>query len=541
MAQMDRLVELFVQSARYGVDGEPSTLSAKPVDGGHLDEEGIEHGVEAIMKMLSSDDGLRMGANPAATFMCLAMALEEKPLLQLGAVKCYEKALQIFDKMRERLGEETGGSWERATLLQQLGAVCLKQNLPKEAACWLHECGAECATAEGHPREAVLFQGAFNTSQTRLDFVGQVEKLNVKAYNDLGNTQRARQHYEELQRLSRMQSGDAVERAMANDASQAPKAQAEKDTSVAANAKLDPKALWAAIPTEERSLSEYRFIDEGATVSLHLDLNDHLGIGAEASNAVISLAQFRVNCESECLNVCLRLQRENGNVCQFQLLLQPLAHEVIPEDTVPRLKGKDGKRRLEVKMFKRDKKQSWSHDLVRKQEPKVKGNARASATQAKADEAPLDSMLNPMSAEQLAKLPRPFCGSGDNRPSSWQEGPTLLHTADAKLSPPRSVKAATSASSAAEPIEYPAWVSHVDERRPATGGLEFDVHLGPDAGDSVGMADLELEGDEVLGLRLQLRGALGSPLKLSTPPGTDYDALQARWRRKTRVLELRLP
>merc|ERR1719199_2345698 len=116
---MDKLVELFLQSARYGLTGEPSSLSNVPVDGGHLDAEGIEHGIAAIEKMLSSEDGLRMGAHPPATFVCLAMALEEKPLLQAGAVRCYEKALDLFDKIRARMRHQ-GGSWERAVILQQL-------------------------------------------------------------------------------------------------------------------------------------------------------------------------------------------------------------------------------------------------------------------------------------------------------------------------------------------------------------------------------------------------------------------------------------
>merc|ERR1711939_1012983 len=106
-------------------------------------------------------------------------------------------------------------------------------------------------------------------------------------------------------------------------------------------------------------------MDEGPTVSLHLDLNDHLGIGEEASSAVDSLSQFRVMCENDQVDIRVRLQRENGSICQFQLFLKPLAHEIIPEDTVPRLKGREGKRRLEVKLFKRDKQTGWSGDLVK--------------------------------------------------------------------------------------------------------------------------------------------------------------------------------
>lgn len=573
MGHMERLVEMFVQSARYGDGAEPSTLSPVPQDGGHLDAEGIEHGIAAIWKMLTSEDGIRMGTDPSATFVCLAMALEEKPLLQAGAARCYEKALELMEAKRKRL-RITEGSWEKAVVLQQLGTVCLRQGQPEVGAKWLEESLVECSEVEGHPREAVLFGGAFNTKQTRLDFIGTVEKFTAKAYHDMGDNVRAQQHYEEVQRLSRMQSCDAVERTEAQNEAKA--SQSSVGTSKPSNEAPPnaPKALWAATQVEEKRLSEYRFVDEGPTVLLVLDLNDHLGIGVEASNAVDSLAQFKVNCQDQSVDVRVRLMRENGKVCQFQLLLDPLVHEVIPEDTVPKLKGRDGKRRLEVKLFKRDKKIEWRMGDIVKQH--IKPKPSAADAKAKPKSQAQGTMLNPLSADEIAKLPRPGGANTDNRPSSWQgpsrEAPVLLHKQE--LPPPKStdnrpssavkqepakkkapeeeslapskIQAASTTTSANEtpqapkPTTLPPWVERVEERSLPSGGLELDVHLGSEAGEGVGMADLELEGDDVAGLRICLHGN-SSPLVLSIQQGTDTTALRAKWRRKTRVLELRLP
>jgi len=36
------------------------------------------------------------------------------------------------------------------------------------------------------------------------------------------------------------------------------------------------------------------------------------------------------------------------------------------------------------------------------------------------------TQLNPLTPEELARLPRPSGAGGDNRPSGWQSGPILL-------------------------------------------------------------------------------------------------------------------
>jgi hypothetical protein len=99
----DRLVELFVQSALADSDG----VRAGEVS---LDQKAIKHGIDTVEKMLSSEDAMRMGGSLTATFVCLAMALEEKPKLGAASLSCYEKALQHLPP--------NGGNWERAVVLQ---------------------------------------------------------------------------------------------------------------------------------------------------------------------------------------------------------------------------------------------------------------------------------------------------------------------------------------------------------------------------------------------------------------------------------------
>jgi len=181
---MDRLVELFIQSARYGESGDPTQMLEKPQDGGQLDAEGIENGIAAIEKMLKSEDGMRLGLAADATFVCLAMALEEKPLLQAGAARCYEKSLELTDHRRKLLREK-GGSWERAVVLQQLGTVCMRQGRAKDGARWLEDSLVESDKCEGHPREASLYGGCFNTKQTRLEFIATTHKFAAKACHDI--------------------------------------------------------------------------------------------------------------------------------------------------------------------------------------------------------------------------------------------------------------------------------------------------------------------------------------------------------------------
>jgi hypothetical protein len=340
-----------------------------------------------------------------------------------------------------------------------------------------------------------------------------------------------------------------VERAVANGEGVAQSRKTDCSPIDESNAKgLTPKQLWATHPDEERRFSEYRFADEGSIVSLILDLNDHLGIGTEASTAVDALQQFKVNCEADSVDIRVRLQRQDGKIWQFQLFLQPLVWEIIPEDTVPRLKGREGKRRLEVKLFKLDKQQKWLGDLVKSS---TKPKPGADAEKSKTREPQKGSQWNPLSADELANLPRPSGSNADNRPSSWQPGPVLLSREESKKpSVPKEEPKNRVGTPPVEKIEaksdekrflaLPQWVAHVEERQPVDGDVEFHVRLSEAVGETV-MEDLELEGDVQGGLRICLRSFPNSPLEIAAPPEADAGNVRARWRRKTRTLELRLP
>lgn len=399
---MDRLVELFLRSARP--DGDTGGQH------GALDDDDIERGVAAVEKMVTSPDAASMAAAPAATFVCLAMALEEKPKLGLGSIRCYERALGFMGN--RGAGE---GSWERLVVLQQLGAVCLRSRRLEDAERWLAECAGGCSKATGHPRDERLFGGNFSTQQTRLEFTSQVEKLRAATYHHLGDTARSQEHLRESERLETCGAGDAVGRSVPRGAGPAPAAGGADE------AARSLAELWAVPAPEERRITEYSFADEGSTVLLMVELNEHLGIGEAASALISSLRQFRVHCTKDSVDASLRL-RLGDKVWQFQLLLQPLAREIVPEDTVPRLKGRESKRRLEIKLFKRDKQQRWSGDLVADG-----GRGKAIETKAQEPEQPQKgSLLNPLTAEELARLPRPGGDSGSNRPSGWARGAGAL-------------------------------------------------------------------------------------------------------------------
>jgi len=310
-------------------------------------------------------------------------------------LRCYEKAV-------EHLG--SCGGWERCVILQQLGAACIQQGRFEESQRWLDDCAAECARAKGHPKDAVLLNGCISTQQTRMEFCATIEQLRAQSRYKLGDEEQAMWHIAEAKRMEAATTGDAVQRIDTE--------QASRSAGISATAKTDEvRELWAATPKEQRRVKQYHFSDEGPTVLLVLDLNEHLGIGAEASAHVQSLQQFRVECESHTVNVQLRLRHRDRNILGFSLRLHPLVHEIVPEDTVPKLRGKDSKRRLEVKLFKRDKNQEWYGDLVKSSAPTLRSKTATSDSQG--------TLLNPLTAEELAKLPTPSGNGGENRPSFW--------------------------------------------------------------------------------------------------------------------------
>jgi len=594
---MDKLVQYFLQSAR------PDGGDRCSAGGAPLEPEATERGVAAVEAMLMSQDAAAMVGSPAATLVCLAMALEEKPNLQEASVRCYERALAHLPAGRGAGAgsghRQQGSGWERCVVLQQLGAVCVRHGRLADAEPHLKACAEECAFAKGHPRDAVLFSGGFTTQQTRHDFAAMVAKLRAKLYLDMGDQDRSKECYQEVQRLAAAVSGDAVERS-AGVAVGVGKASVVKAADAEATAAA---TLWAASVDEERRLVEYRYADEGPTVLLILELNEHLGLGEGASALVVSLRQFRVEPHNDALDVKLRLRcgGDRGLVWEFHLLLHPLAHEIVPEDTVPRLRGREDKRRLEVRLFKREKQQVWHGDLVRSgatvkmaavpsTSSKASGAITATASAKGGREAPdmvptgatKGTLLNPLSQEELAALPTPSGTAGLNRPSAWQQAMTTMATTAVALpraSPAAPVAPAVSLQTA-EPVDgpvvvarghtlgndslidrqnaeqLPSWVENVNRRLVDGSVFELRICLGASAGEDVGMDNLDLGTGDPVGdgasLRLQLLTCNGNdatvatlpqhkPLKLQLPPGADATGLSARWRRKTRVLELRVP
>jgi len=337
-----------------------------------------------------------------------------------------------------------GGTQQVQQHVQQLQQVAQQQQeeqhpsvnrMLQKASDWLSQCAEAVAQTEGHPRDQVLWNGQFSTPQTRIEFAVMVLKLRAKTCIELGDEQGAHTHINEAKRLQAAATGDAVERQTAlGPAAATPQS---KDTI---------KELWAATPAEEKRMKEYHFMDEGPTVLVMLDLNTHLGIGEEASASVESLRQFKVECKEKSVDIQLRLRRCDGRVIHFRLQLDPLAKEIVPEDTVPKLRGKESKRRLEVKLFKRDKDMKWYGDLVSDRaktpqypEPAAKGKTSSEPAKPAAAKG---SLLNPLTAEELARLPKPGESVCDNRPSSWRNE---SGTADAASAPDVVVKKSDSA------------------------------------------------------------------------------------------------
>jgi len=492
----DRLVELFLQSAR----GDDDTGQTEP------DQAAIDRAIAHMEMLMTSEEAAQVVA-PASTFTLLGMALEEKPKLGLGAVASYKKALQLLK----------GSEWERCVLLQQLGAASFRVGLFAEARKWLKDCSELCRAAPGHPKDVKLFQGAFSTQQTRLEFASMVEKFQAQAAMKAGDMDAAQAHAAEAKRLQQAVAGDAVERVQ-----EGPKEKKE----------MDPfKQLWAEAAEEVR-LKQYSFMDEGPTVLVMLDLNEHLPIGNDASAAVTSLRQFRVNCQEKSVEIQVRLRMPDadGRLMHFILRLDPLCHEIVPEDTVPRLRGKESRRRLEVRLFKRNKDQKWFGDLV--SEVKAEKNDKPR----KAAFAPKGSLLNPLTPEEIAKLPKPGTTTNDNRPSSFtSEAHGLEASKDAPYKPSSADAKLESKTSCARP----SWVDRISHDH-LDGHILLSIQL-PESPSDVSMEDLDLAVDDTSRtLTLTFGRCPGEALNLPLPKERVGD-LQARWRKKVKTLELRFP
>merc|ERR1740121_687345 len=75
------------------------------------------------------------------------------------------------------------------------------------------------------------------------------------------------------------------------------------------------------------------------------------------------MSQVRVSCTAHSVDARVRLRHE-GRLLEFALHLQPLAQEIVPEDTVSRLRGKSERRRLELLLFPREKERLWYGELL---------------------------------------------------------------------------------------------------------------------------------------------------------------------------------
>lgn len=229
--------------------------------------------------------------------------------------------------------------------------------------------------------------------------------------------------------------------------------------------------------------------------------------------------------------------------------MYPLFEEIIPEDTVPKLRGKESKRRLEVKLFKKEKKYGWS-SLINDSADGRRKLAMELAKDTEHKGPAKGTHLNPLSEEELAALPKPSAENAANRPSFWvasepqQQPHSKLPEAQGSgyaAAPPASKLQVSQQLPRAVAPSWPLWVAGVEERASADGtAVEILVSV-TEACGSVGLQDLELDVDTVAGVQLRLQSSPEEVLKLSVPPKTDGAAAGARWRKKTRTLELRFP
>jgi len=114
---------------------------------------------------------------------------------------------------------------------------------------------------------------------------------------------------------------------------------------------------------------------------------------------------------------------------------------------------------VQVRLFKRDKQEKWFGDLVAEGLSQKKRAAEAAkskqgpvAKTAPEANAEKGTLLNPLSAEELARLPRPSGGaSADNRPSSWRQAGSQLEQVPAPAVAPAAAPVPEARPRAAEP------------------------------------------------------------------------------------------
>lgn len=519
---MDRLVQLFTESMKLEDElGNVIAADSVPTDAQ------IETGVRAMEAVMHTEEAERVGADPSATFVLIGNALEERPHLGRAAARFYELALE----------RRPGPGWERCVVLHLAGVAWMRQGELQEARRHLDECSTLYQDLDGHPRDEVLFGGSFSSRHTKREFAAMIEQFRTKLYHDLGDVFKARQIFNDYTRLSKPYSENVAQ------------PQEEKGK----GAVEEPaKALWRDAPSEERRITEYLFSDEGPCVHVVVNMNEHLGLGPDASKAVESLQQFRVKCEGNKVSVQLRL-RHGGRLLHYDMLLCPLANDIIPEDTVPKLRGKPDKRRLELQLFKLEKERRWVGELVASGPLPKDGRAGKKAV----GQASRGTMLNPLSNEEMAELQQPggLPAAGERRrvnvsgpAGAPPTGAALpVAAADAAAGPEAAPRDTGPRAGAAGPTALapgpalPRWVDELTTEGEASS-LRILVKLSAAAGEDVGMHDLELNaGPGSASVRLLLlRDASAPPLDVNLPLGADANALTAKWKRRARTLELSL-
>jgi tetratricopeptide (TPR) repeat protein len=340
---MQRLAELFLQD-----------VGANPKD-----EEACEKAVAKVDAMCSQPE-LTDGVSPGGMFCLLGLSLEDKSHF-VGAAACFRRALNHV------LTPE----WERAVLLQQLGKVLLRATKPAEAKPHLKE-AIEIAEELPDVPSTSLFGGAFSCSMDKSSYTETSLNLLAKACYDTGSMEDAKKLREIALNVKARHEEE--------------KAKAEEAKRLAAIEAAKPSALWAK-DMREAPLGGYTFADGEGTFFLYVSIEHLQG------------AEVRVEPGDEGKSILIRARAADWGV-EKVLWLAPLANEIVPEDTVHKMR-KSG---LKVTLFKREKKRRV-YSLLDLQEKPIPRKRKEFAQD--------------LTEEELAKLPQPSEGTHDNLPSSF--------------------------------------------------------------------------------------------------------------------------
>lgn len=434
------------------------------------------------------------------TWVVLARELEKRPHLQGAAIEVYHEAIATLRELGSR------HSWENIVARQMVGALSLKGGLLDDARRWLSECAALVVETPGHPRDRKLF-GTVSSRHSRGEFAAMVARLRAKERHDSGDVAGARSFVEESKRLLEdplCPVGRSVAPPLCKPGA--------TDLDIAS----DLKQLWVTIPDQSSRILRYRFeggMSDSSIVTV--ELNEHLDIGEAASLAVQSLGQIRVACTTDSVEARVRLQHQ-GRLCEFVLHLLPLAREIIPQDTIPKLRGKPDRRRLELLLIMRDKGRGWNGELL-SDRPRPRSLEKVVLSQP----GTLSSAPPLLPLPQGQPPPRTMQQAPQSTPHKGQRRPSEGAEADGAL---------------------PRWVESVKVVE-APQRLTLAVKLSSDISpQELRLEDLDLGVNEDTGVaRLAVRGRDLPEATLTAPLGAALAEMTAKWRRAAGILELRFP